>query len=223
MTTACLAQSQAAVILPDRIRVQKTVTSIFQIVWVPRTPTEHRLHNFLSRGWCHRGHWMHTFFSFFFFLFSSLLLDRQTQTNAPKHTHKRKGKRNGREAKQIEEGKNHLPPNHLPALPRWPCLWFPAGACCRPAIPPLSQSSPKMEQKLVKMPLKKNADFQHEITSLFSSRFFFFFKEKMHLLHYEVYPWLNELQGEVLKQMNYPWVMIFICTLTGHMDRCMHV
>ena len=48
MTAACLAQSQVAVILPDKIRVQKTVTSIFQDVWVPGTPTEHRPHNFLG-------------------------------------------------------------------------------------------------------------------------------------------------------------------------------
>lgn len=48
MTAAHLAQRQVTVILPDKIRVQKTVTSIFQDVWVPGTPTEHRPHNFLS-------------------------------------------------------------------------------------------------------------------------------------------------------------------------------
>lgn len=50
LTVARLAQSQVAFILPDRISVQKIGTSIFQDVWVLRTPTEDKPHNFPSRG-----------------------------------------------------------------------------------------------------------------------------------------------------------------------------
>lgn len=49
MAAAYLAQSQVALILPDRIRVQNTVAATFQDEWVQRTPTEHRPHNVLSR------------------------------------------------------------------------------------------------------------------------------------------------------------------------------
>lgn len=81
MTTACLAQIQVALILPDRVGVQKTVTSIFLRCVGARTPTEHRPHNFLSRSWWHRGHWIH-----FVYLFFYMLPDRQK----PRHKAKRR-------------------------------------------------------------------------------------------------------------------------------------
>lgn len=133
------------------------------------------------------------------------------------------GKINGREAKKNGEGKNNLSLSLLPALPIWPCLWFPAGACFHPAIPPLSRSSPEMKQKLVKVPQKK-VHFQHDrrIMSLRPNHPVHAFLEKMLSFTCDIYPWMNELTGEVLKEANSLWVMTLICRLIGHMDTRVH-
>lgn len=40
---------------------------------------------------------------------------------------------------------------------------------------------------------------------------------------YKIYPRMIELPGEVLKQVNNPWAMTFVCRLMGHMDRRVHL
>lgn len=57
-TTGSLAQIRVALILPDRTRMQKTDTFIFENVWVPKAPTEPKAS---SRRRYTRGREMHVF------------------------------------------------------------------------------------------------------------------------------------------------------------------
>lgn len=230
MTAAHLAQRQVTVILPDKIRVQKTVTSIFQDVWVPGTPTEHRPHNFLGTRLWHMGHWMHAFLFILFFFLN--LPDRQTQTNARRHKANRR--KTGEENKWERRrgggknggGKNNLSSSLLPAPPRWPCLWFPACACCRPAIPPLSRSSPEKKKKRngtkggVRMPAKKSTlcECGRGIASPFPVHAF---SRIMHLLHmrytlgwmnYKVSKWITHERCHLYADLWAVWGGV--CTLT---------
>ena len=160
--------------------------------------------------------------------FYSVLKKKTRQTGRHKQMHGDTKRTEEKLARKINGGdgggKNNLSSSLLPAPPRWPCLWFPACACCRPAIPPLSRSSPgkkkkkKKEQKgewgcqLRNPPCAGVAEESHRHPG---SRFL----QDNALPTYEIYPWMNELPGE---QMNYPWVMLFICRLMGRMGRCVH-
>ena len=220
MTAAHLAQSQVTVILPDKIRVQKTVTSIFQDVWVPGTPTGHRPHNFLGTRLWHMGHWMHTFlFSFK----KKNSPDRQTQTNARRHKANRRktGEENKWGGWRRKEQFIIEPPT---CTTKMPIPMVPTMCVLSSTHSPLFQNQPgkkkkkKKEQKgewgcqLRNPPCAGVAEESHRHPG---SRFL----QDNALPTYEIYPWMNELPGE---QMNYPWVMLFICRLMGRMGRCVH-
>lgn len=132
--------------------------------------------------------------------------DKQTQAHVPRHEAINGMRSENKQKRGEKDGKNYLSLSLLPALPRWPCLWFPAGACFHPAIPPLSRSSPEMEHKRVKILLKKR-NHSTSVTGFGhlenSHHVVYAFRGYKSAIIYGIHPEVNELPGDVFFMQTY--------------------